>query len=365
MEEKIEITPVNPTISVFLESDLLLEPISRLLYCVPIENFIHNEKGCIPYFGKEDIIVGNKSHLWESHGVRCQGLDGKPGAMKNCVSIDYQIYEKNFNIKIYKNKFHIVGTNSFESLTVIINNIVDKLNNLSKSWKKFFKMSISERKKFVKTIIYPLISKNDKLRTIDEEFWKDYKEARLKNNQMKHIIKNFLSFIFQFKCLKEYKKKLAIICHMETGTLSVFSNARKIIIKEIKILECTYMGSLPFKNILLGDVALAARQKGIDATFHNQRGKFIRIVTDKGLENEIVKKTSSKLPLHQINIFDSGHIRINSPAKTEIVLLVVRKYLKMIKKIIEEIGLDVDSEENINSRILQNIKRFEETKEKN
>lgn len=358
MRDDFSIEPVNPTVCVYLKDKLCLEAFSRLIVCVPIRNFKFVERKGIPYFGKERIIVGNKSYLWGSYGVRCQG-NKKTGTMKNCVSIDYQVLQTNFNIKIYKGNLHIVGTKSFELLDKLVKLFIEDMNRINHVWSKFFKMRIKDRLKFIKNIIYPLIFDEDKnFREMNDSFWEDYHNARKENYHMRNVIKCLLSFYFQVENEKEYMKKLKILCNMEVGLKSSLSDGKKIIVEEIKILECTYTGNLNKDNILLSKLAQKLRDINIDATFHNQRGKFVRIVTDKGLEDENVKKTSSKLPLHQINIFNSGHVRINSPAKYKITYKVTRIFINIVKRILKHLEDDEDLAERVNERIKENLKTF-------
>lgn len=358
MNNNVLIVPVNPTVKVQLKSELCLEAIAKLLVCVPIRNFKFVDRKVIPFFGKERIIVGNKSFLWDSYGVRCQG-NKKSGAMKNCVSVDYQVFGTNFNIKIYKGNLHIVGTKSFDILDNLINVLIKELNCINYVWTKYYNMKIDERKEFIQNIILPIVlDENENLRKIDNIFWELYHKARKENYHMRNVIKCFLSFLFQSEGKKDYLKKIKSLAKLNVGSKSAFCNSKVIKIETIKILECTYTGNLNRDNILLSKLAIVLRERNIDATFHNQRGKFVRIVTDKGLEDENIKKTSSKLPLHQINIFNSGHIRINSPAPYKITLAVARIFIKIVEKILLELDHNEDTLDAVNKRIIENLETF-------
>ena len=361
MDHEINIIPVNLTITVPLKSKLLLEAISRLLVCTPVPEFNYVERGGVPFFGVENIIVGNKSEKWESSGVRCQGKNGNSGAMKNCISIDYQIAEKNFNVKIYSDKFHMVGIDSIDTVKKIVTGVIDTLNSLNKVWIKFFRLSLDARKAFIKTHIFPLVfyeGKNGAIKNIDDEFWRVYNEKRKEIPYMRNVVKCFLSFIYTCDTRDKMVEKLRNVCIMEVGDLSVFTSEKSVEFKKIMILDGTYMGNINRENILLGHTAVELRKEGSDATFHNQKGKYVRVTSNTGLENRIIKKTSSKLPLHQINVFDSGHCRVNSPGNIEQVFSEVKRVLTIVLGIIENSKHLEDTQEAVNIRIRQNIFEF-------
>lgn len=353
----MEITPVNPTVSVFV-SKLNLERISMFLNPVPIKNYIPVKKSGIPFFGKNGIIVGVKSDCFESHGIRC--VNSNSGSMRNCVSVDFQEWDRNFNIKVYKDKLHIVGTKSFKIIELLVKKFLDKLNTISSAWIKFFQLSVEERKNFVKTVILPIAEKDGKLNIPDDKMVEKFNEAKNKYYELRNVIRSFLSFIFNCSSFKEYKKKVKKICKINIRGNSIFTNEDKITVKKTKILECTYMGSIGHENILLSKLASYIIEKyNIDVTYYNERGKFVRITSDK-LINSIMKKTSSRHQVHQISIFHSGHIRINSPANPQIVQQFADKCLSVILECIRKIEKYKDTVESVNSKIIEGIKNFDD-----
>lgn len=345
-----DIYPINLTIAVIMKNKLLLEPLSRLLICTPHLDFDYSRTKKIPFFGKDHSIVGNKSHSWESTGVRCQGVETK--SMKNCVSIDYQ-YKRNYNIKIYSENLHIVGINSLKTVDKLIDGLLNILRGINEVWEPFFKLSIHLRKKFVTKYVFPLAFDDDGIR---DDYKEDLQEIIERKPEHKKLLKAFLSKTKFFSSKKKLKKAFLGICEMSVGKKSIFSSG-SLKVKKIKILDGTYSSELNKKFIPLGKTAIMLRKRDIDATFHNQKGKSIRIVSNEGLENKIIRKTSSKIPAHQVNIFDSGYIRVNSPGNIELVMKFTKKIIVCILKILKEISYTEDETRRVVKRMKKLIRR--------
>ena len=66
-----------------------------------------------------------------------------------------------------------------------------------------------------------------------------------------------------------------------------------------RYLEGIYIGSIPKiisnqnEQILLQYIVTSLINLGIEASFHNEKGKKIKIITNTGLENYLIKNTSS------------------------------------------------------------------------
>ena len=130
------------------------------------------------------------------------------------------------------------------------------------------------------------------------------------------------------------------ICELDVEPDNIFSTGNSVSIQKVSILEGTYTGDLNRNNIPLGYIAVELRKMGYNTTFHNQKGKYIRIISETGLENKIIKKTSSKLPVHQINIYDSGHIRVNSPGNVDLVENETGKFIQIVLDLIKDENYD-------------------------
>lgn len=356
-EDIFIVSPVNLTVSVFLKNKLFLEPFSRLLICSYIPDFEYVPQDGIPYFGTDDIIVGNKSYLWESHGVRCQGKLGSKGAMKNCISLDYQLQGENYNIKIYKEKFHMVGFNSLETARRIIDGIIQIVNDADITWKPFFQFDISERQQFIQELILPLTIKDGKIREYDDEYKHDYRQILYKYKKYKKLVKEILKKSLFYQTPDELLSAFSDLCLMNVGANHIFSESEEILVKKVTILDGTYMGNINRKDIPLGETALKLREKGFNVTFQNQKGKFIRILTDTGLENKIIKKTNSRIPLHQINIYDSGHVRVNSPGDIELVLNESLKIISIVIEMLNEMDFLEDDTDEVVENMIQLIEK--------
>lgn len=364
--EKIEdpkiVTPVNLTVSVFLKNKLYLEPFSRLLVCSYIPEFEYVQQEGVPFFGKDNVIVGNKSYLWESHGVRCQGKNGSKGAMKNCISLDYQLEGENYNIKIYKEKFHMVGINSLETANKIIDGIIKLIDKTNEIWCGFYSMSALKRRQFIMKNILPLTVIDDKLREYDSEYDNDYLEIIEKNKKHKRLIKEFLKKCMFYENVEELYEALAETCDMTVGQQHIFTVDDSISVKKVTILDGTYMGNINRKDIPLGQTALKLREKGFTVTFQNQKGKFIRIITDTGLENKIIKKTNSRIPLHQINIYDSGHIRVNSPGDINLVVEESSRIISCVVEILDELDFSEDDTDDVVEKMAEILQKVRKSK---
>jgi len=357
-EQRIKISPVNLTVLAFMKNDLYLESMSRLIICYPYPDFTYSMKK-VPFLGKNDVIVGNKSYSWESTGVRCQGNGESLGAMKNCISIDYQIKGSNYNIKIYRNKMHMVGMESKEEAEEVSRALVNHLKRLDEIWYPFFELSVEERVNFIHQKIIPLLFHFDKsgkysMRDIDDEFSSNY-ELLLENNpNFKLVINELLKKITFYEDYWELYVIYRKICELKINVdfqnvFCSFSDEKDEFLdldfKKFSILEGTYTGDLMFNEVPLLDLCRELERKDLKGfSFHNQKGKEIRIITKEGLDDKIITKTSSKIPYNQINISDSGNVRVNSPAEVEVIQQESSKILKIVSEFLDTLPEnDIDS----------------------
>jgi len=181
----MELNPVNLTINTLFSGKFYLQNLYELLPCFSVPKFIFKEKVNIPFFGINGIIISIKSEKWGSRGVRCQTVNGEySGSLKNCISIDVQLFDKNFNVKIFESKYHIGGINDVkisEELSKTLNSII---LNTEQCWEPFFKLSYNERIEFIKLIYDISLASN-----IEDEF------NKYSFNELDYAARSSLAFL--------------------------------------------------------------------------------------------------------------------------------------------------------------------------
>lgn len=333
----MEIYPVNLTIFAMIGREVCLQNIYELLVCVSIPDYIFVEKKTIEFFGINGIFIGAKSDTWGSRGIRCQTETGEySGAMKNCVSVDYQYNSKNINIKISKNLFHINGLTSIEIGESIANSMMDNLLEVARIWQPFFDLSIQDRIAFFDEVVIPMVSGDECLLSpSDPKLLEKFNEIKDELGDFSDVARLSISFLEHYKTADEYFGKLRKIAMLTQHGDDIFSMNGKFEITSVTNSDGIYIGKIPHSKLLIGSIVMHLLSLGFDASHFNEKGKAFRVSTTTGLEEYEMRKTNSKLPRHQITVNDTGKVRVNSPGIPEFVLEEARYILKIICDFIE------------------------------
>lgn len=355
----MEIYPVNLTLSIVFNKSFDLEKIYELLPCVKVHKYIFKGKK-IPFFGINDIFIGIKSHEWGSRGIRCDSNDSEiTGAMKNCVSLDLQCNDSNFNIKIYSNLFHIGGIASNKIGEDVAINLTKLLNTINLIWLPFFSMNGENRYKFINEILIPIISVNGFLMNIkDIHVINSFNNVKDKIGNLVDALRILISFIEWYPTLEIYLIKIAKISSFTLYGNNILTNGYDIQIHEINNLEGIYIGKIPFDDILLGYITEQLLSLKLDASFLNEKSRSLKICTLTGLENFKIKKTNSKVPMHKIVIQDSGNVRVTSPGNPELVLNESIRIMNIICDLIKSNNYPIMSQDNISYRMMEILSKF-------
>lgn len=355
----MDLRPVNLTLSVIFDKPFDLEKIYELLPCVKIHGY-NFDGGKIPFFGVNDIFIGVKSYDWGSRGIRCyENVEIITGAMKNCVSLDHQCLNSNFNIKIYTRLFHIGGIYSNKIGEDVAINLAGLLNTVNIMWLPFFKLSGEERYKFINDVLLPIVCPNGILLNIGEEII-DHKFNKIKDSigDLVDSLRLLISFVEWYPTIDLYIQKIQKIITFTLYGDNILTNGHVIQIKELINLEGIYIGRIPYDNILLGYVTDKLVSMGLDASFLNEKSRSLKVCTLTGLENLKIKKTNSKIPMHKIVIQDSGKIRITSPGFPDLVMHETLRIMNIICDIIRSPEYPDMSQESISYRIDEILKTF-------
>jgi hypothetical protein len=314
----MEIKPIKLTIQVDFTNVFNLKNIYHLLPCVKIDNYIFTENGGIPFFGINGIFVSLKTHLWGCRGVRCQTTTGEhSGSMKNSVSLDYQYNNSNFNIKIFKNLAHLSGIISLDfgkQIALELENIFNHVNDL---WKPFFLLNQEERYDFIQNVLIPMIFHEGTLLKYDSLILKERYESY--NGDLKDPLRLFISFLDFYETTESFFQKIEIVYKLDSVDGNSITNYSSNKILNVLILEGIHNGSIPFENLSLNHIVTKLRKMNYDASFFNERSRSIKILDVNGLDEYKMRKSNSKYPGHQITLYDTGKIKVNSPATPELV----------------------------------------------
>lgn len=332
----MEIVPVKLTIVARFKNFPSLEALYRLIILLKIDDFIFKETMKIPYFGIDDVFVSLKTSEWGSRGVRCQTITGvHSGSMKNCVSADFQREGTNYNVKIYHNLFHIGGISSLETGMHLSNIMMDKIIHYNELWKPFFALHYDDRINFINNVLMQVVSNEGVLLKINDPLL-DEKFDALEKNEMTTVLSAMITFLDFYFDIDEYYTRMIEISNLPSVDGNAILLNGDLSIMDYEILESIYTGKLNVNEIVLEYVARRLHQMGYDVTFHNEKGRSIKVISQRGIEDYKIKKTSSKIPMHQISISDDGNVRINSPGYYELINEVTIEIVNIIFEILRE-----------------------------
>ncbi len=128
-EQKPAICHINNVVLlVYFDGEIDLEKLYYLMPVVKTTEYI-NSKEKIPFMGINNIIV-NKSYCDKNMGIRQKNHTNYKSNMNKILSIDVQIFDDNYHIKISNNNFHIPGVKSEHLCLKIINTIINLMKYL-------------------------------------------------------------------------------------------------------------------------------------------------------------------------------------------------------------------------------------------
>lgn len=321
-------------------NDLSLKNLYELSICIPIYNY-YFDGNPLPFFGENGIIVSLKSFYWGSRGVRCQSKDGKhPGALKSCISLDYQFNGKNNNLKPFRNVVQIAGLSSEKNGIELINSLISTLKIFDRAWMPFFLLDVELRQNFVTDIILKIVldENGNLLKTSDLSLKNEYKKAceYFNNQNMSEYIdatRYIISFLDFYKTKKEYMEKLNTLIFLKVNDQSVFTIKGKLEFEKFRPSRGIYNGEIPYKDIILEFVVKKLLNDNVECSFSNEKCKEIKIISYTGLDNGILTPDSL---IHQITLSSKGTIKVISPGETELVFNATKIIMDKIYSIIQD-----------------------------
>lgn len=337
---KMSIKLVNLTMFPEFANGFALQNLYELLPCVPINGIYFDPGKPLPYFGTDGIIISLKSYLYGSRGFRCQTKDGKyPGAMKNCISVDFQYISRNTNIKMFKTKFHICSLDSEDEGEEIMDFLMKMFQELEDVWRPFYNLSFQEREDFIIELILPVISDDNGnlLKTSDPEINDKFeymisKLAEINALELIDAAKLIISYVDFCKTIDDFIVRSKTLMYLEVNPDSVFTISGKVEFVGFENTRGIYDGNLHQSDIILRHIAKELLNAGINCSYSNEKGKTMEIITSTGLEDGKLTPTSL---IHQISINDTGTIKVFSPGKVNVVITETKRIIKMIEEIID------------------------------
>lgn len=350
----MSVTIKNLTVYAIIEKEICIENIYELIVLETVPGYIFIPSKTIGFFGTEGIFIGAKSEKWGSRGIRCQTENGEfSGAMRNCVSVDYQYNVKNNNVKVFKNLLHIGAQKSFESGAALAQSMMDIFTEIARIWQPFFDLSVKDRLDFFESVVLPMVTdKNNELMKIDDsELFTRFSEEKDSLGEFADVVRLSISFIDHYKTYDAYVEKLKKVAFLVQHGDDIFSMSGKLEITEIINGDGIYTGKIPHTKLIPECIVKHLLSLDIDASHFNCKEKYIKVITYTGLENYIPRKTNSKTPAHQISIGNDGVIRVNSPGLPEVVVSETERILKIVCDFIESPAYPQVNMNNVGARI--------------
>jgi hypothetical protein len=296
--------------------------------------FIHpeNTRNKIPYFGVENAIVCVK------YKGKIRGIRQNVGQMNNVVSVDLQVYNKNVNLKLARNKVQLTGAtsedmgrSSFEVLCSHINMIQSHIDHIRE-------LSYDVKNYTMQWVLNKVNANNDNSITKipHEEI-----QIQAENNEFLDL--KFASFLYQFsnECdtFMEYYYKFNKIVEICSSKENVILEDTSVYISNCKISNSVYNYSLELeeKDISLLGLSKFLYQKGFSVDYHPLISTHLKIVipleisTEKEEPFEDCSSSSNKIKAHRFSIHRGGvSIKQTSPSNSKIASQAREKLLKAI-----------------------------------
>lgn len=256
----------------------------------------------VPFFGHNDVIIGLK------YGTTERGIKRKKGHLPNLIGVDYQSFNKNFNIKISRESIQLTGAKSEQMGEDVIDNLMIFFNMINEIVIKIIELDCTAKSKILKWINAMFI-RNDHLlyldeciNLIDQHFTQD-----------RDILYYLSTFIVDFSDYKSYIKKIEYLFSINTPPLM-----EKIYAEEKYICNGVY------STFLDANVSLIDLSKYLSTIVVDGHQKYITIFHNWNSRRQLIvivpiefNSDDRKIHAHRFRISRKGCIRQYSPTTSD------------------------------------------------
>lgn len=324
-------------------NNFLIENIYELLPIVPIANFSFKKGTSLPYFNVDQAIVSvvpkiknSKSILNMNRGVRTF-LDINSPGFGNSVSVDFQTFDKNFNIKIsssktIQSKFHITGSKSLEMAQEVTNRLLFQIKLTEEAWKPFFRLKKHDKIEFINKIL-PIVSHNNTLLSYDT-ILKKLDEYEATFGEFFNCVKLIARYVLEDSQFDMYLNRLNRIVNLDVGSNSIFHTETDIVIKDYDIYNGSYIGNIGYSNLFLTHISIKLIELGYKVSFFNLGKPGLNIVIPI-IDSTIVHEKKIKQKVHRFKISINGTVNLNSRGHFNDAITTGMSIINLIRDIVE------------------------------
>ncbi|MGB3465356.1 MAG: hypothetical protein WBA74_08800 [Cyclobacteriaceae bacterium] len=126
-------------------------------------NNVPKKEKKVTFYGKNNVIISAKTNIKEKNKMIVRGLSRGTKAFSKCILMDFQFNNKNYNIKMSTNNFHITGSENIERGEIAIENFIIHVREIKRLSEEIVSASQEERDKIFENI------KNRKPKTLLEK----------------------------------------------------------------------------------------------------------------------------------------------------------------------------------------------------
>lgn len=332
-----EFKPATLVSVIFFNGNLNLPIIAETLTCFNVEKsekYYINKTLKIPFFGINDKIISVRYNL-RSRGLRLNG-----NQLRNTVSIDLQIFNKNIHLKLTNTKIHITGCIDQDTLELIYHNIINHIkisNDNMLNIKNLLLINPEKKINTEKWILENFKDESNNLLMYDNPILINKINEIKDNNLLDYLYIIYIS-MFSYDC--QIYENLILKMKILNNLILENVNENNFCFKNIPIFNkyiiCNgvYTYSLNYKISLIKLTSLLI-ENNYNSSYHNwHRSKFcdLFIKIDNDYENspqtdidedEFIDEDDSdyddsnnkveKIKGHRFKISSNGAIRQNSP----------------------------------------------------
>ena len=342
-------------LGVIFDNSFIIQNLYELLPIVPVAGF-EFIKGTLPFFGVNNAVVSVIPSLSGSgNTLKIRGARGNNGRrlasnkFGNAVAVDFQAFNKNFNIKmttskVDRSKFHITGLKSVEMGHEVTRLLIEYINNTDDAWRDFFILDYGTKEKFLMTMLEILTDGDKTLLPTNQIVIDRLKEKDFGN--LSKCVDIIQRFTYEDSTKDDlYYRFFRIIC-LNPGNHSIFHNQYGLNVLMFDIYNGSYIGSIGCE-IYIPFIVKRLSDMGFQVGYFNIGDQEFKIVIPIINENHYInEKKHNNIKGHLFIITINGSIDLYSRGDPNEVKLISEYVIGIIRDIISssEYNLELTGE---------------------
>lgn len=340
----MSVKPSMFVLGVIFDNSFIIRNLYELLPIVPVKNYEFT-KGTIPFFGVNNCVVSVIPSLsGEGSNLKIRGARGNNGKRLACskfgnaVTVDFQAFNKNFNIKMTsskkdRSKFHMTGLKSVEMGKEVTKLLVDYINNTNDAWKPFFMLDFINKEKFLLSLIELLTFGDKTLLPTDQIVLERLKEKDY--GELSKCVDLIMRFTYEDETKSELYERFNRIIYLNPGSYSLFHNQYELKVLMYDIYNGSYTCNINCE-LYIPFIAKEMRNLGFNVGFFNIGDQEFRIVIPIINEQHYsYDKKYNNIKGHLFIITLNGSIDLYSRGDPDEVYLIAEYVINTIKNIVK------------------------------